>query len=92
MCFILTAPSNVVPSLSGTVPDVSLTGDIFDGRLQLVGNCGEFCAIDHCVVIECASFWALSKDNVRETGVAIDSELFLKPVSVVVGILQDGFH
>ena len=92
MCFILTAQSNVVPSLSGTGPDVSLTGDIFDGRLQLVGNCGEFCAIDHCVVIECASFWALSKDNVRDTGVAIDSELFLKPVSVVVGILQDGFH
>ena len=92
MCFILTAPSNVVPSLSGTGPDVSLTGDIFDGRLQLVGNCGEFCAIDHCVVIECASFWALSKDNVRETGVAIDSELFLEPVAVVVGVLQDGFH
>ena len=69
-----------------------MTGDIFDGRLQLVGNGGEFRAINHCGVIECASFWALSKDNVRETGVSIDSELFLEPVAVVVGVLQDGFH
>ena len=78
--------------MSGTGSDVALMADIFDGPLKLVGDCYDLSATDHCGVIECASFWALSKDNVRETGVAIDSELFLEPVAVVVGVLQDGFH